>query len=656
MAEVFKIGVEIALAGTIVQGLEAISGRLLGIDRQVKLIGAGFRTWGAVLGGLSIAGGAGILGGLKAIADHGEKLIHQQNAIYRATKDWQGVVDLTGAAYDGITRAVPTAAAHDVLRAYNELRTVVGDRALASTPMSLKMESVLGNLTGKDAEGEGYKLWRALEMKGITISNPELANKLAVMMVQAIAGSGGKVDAGTFQQLARRGGAAWIGATPEAIGPYSVAAADLGGDGAGTALMTLRQLLTGAVSISRQQLDVLQQAGLIDMSKVKKVPGSNTMQVAPGAITGSAEGQNNIYGWMQLIAPTLHKLAESMAAKSGDKPEAVYDSLLAKLGRNRNAIKMMTMFSDPGFVEQINKDLSIWGQGMNLDNAYAAMLGRPGSDVRGPGGLRSEAASERAGADVSKRADYGATMGALAKQWESLMEAVGGPVARAAIPIIGQFTDLFNSLGAMANRNPETIAIIAKAAAAIGVMMITLGGAAVVGAAATILGPVAAGVVGIGSIMATLAALNFGAVQSGLQSVQAAFNSFIAQIQGVAGQIKSAVAALVAALMAIPNAIAGVASSIGGAISHMNPFGGGGGGGDSGPHPRGSSYFNPHGDGPSLQPPTLGKQSMNSTGHVYIDGAKVGSVMWGRSGQFPRSASAFDPHGSFVGPDFAMTA
>ena len=120
-----------------------------------------------------------------------------------------------------------------------------------------------------------------------------------------------------------------------------------------------------------------------------------------------------------------------MAAQTGQKPEAVFDSLIAKIGRNRNAIKMLTMFTDPGFVEQIDKDLTLWGGSMNYENAYAAMLGRPGSAVTGPGGRVSEAASARKDEDAAKRADYGATMGALAKHWESLMEAVGGPVARA---------------------------------------------------------------------------------------------------------------------------------------------------------------------------------------------------------------------------------
>ena len=51
MAEVFKIGVEIALAGTIMQGLEAISSKLLGINAKVKDVEGGFARWATAIGG-----------------------------------------------------------------------------------------------------------------------------------------------------------------------------------------------------------------------------------------------------------------------------------------------------------------------------------------------------------------------------------------------------------------------------------------------------------------------------------------------------------------------------------------------------------------------------------------------------------------------------
>lgn len=528
MANVYQIGVAISLSGNILQGLQAISKHLLGIHTQVGQVQGGFSRWALAVGGVgAIAGGVSILEGLKKVTEHNDKLLHQQNALYRATQNWQGVVALTGTAYDKITKAVPTATASDVLRSVNELRSVTGsmESATAISPMSLKMEAILNNLTGKDAEGEGFKLWRALEMKGITVSDPAMASKLALQMVQNIAGSGGKIDASTYQDLAKRGGAAWIGATPDAINRYSVAAADLGGATAGTAIMTLDQLRTGATTLSRQQLQVLEESGLINMSKVHKIPGSNAMNIEPGAMFKGSEDQGNLYQWAQDIAPKLHEFAGKLAQKNGVTEGQAFDSIIAKLGRNRNAIRMLHMFMDPGFMEQATKDIDIWSKNMGLDQAYSTMLGMP-TMVTGKNGRVSEAASSAAALNKDGRlGDYTAVMAAFNKQWESLLEAVGGPVASAAIPLMRTITDIFNSLGSMANAHPEAIQAAAKGLAVLGVAMIALGTGAVLAAAIALTGPIGAAILVVSSAMTALAAINWGAISSGLDRVRAAIAS-----------------------------------------------------------------------------------------------------------------------------------
>ena len=58
----YKIGVEIALAGTIMQGLEAISAKLLGIHSKVKDVEGGFKRWGLAVGGAAALFGAEKIG------------------------------------------------------------------------------------------------------------------------------------------------------------------------------------------------------------------------------------------------------------------------------------------------------------------------------------------------------------------------------------------------------------------------------------------------------------------------------------------------------------------------------------------------------------------------------------------------------------------
>jgi hypothetical protein len=271
--------------------------------------------------------------------------------------------------------------------------------------------------------------------------------------------------------------------------------------------MTLDNLRSGATTMSRQQLEVLQNAGLIDMSKVSKIPGSNAMNIEPGAIYKSAADQGNLYQWAQDIAPKLHESAAKMAAADGVTEGQAFDSILAKLGRNRNAIRMFHMFMDPGFMAQQQKDIGLWGAGMGLDQSYGAMLGN----------------------DASGHADYGEVMQGLQKQFQSLMEAVGGPVAQAAIPELKSLTDTFNGLGAFANAHPEAVAQVAKGLGVLSVALIGLGSAAVIAGAIALAGPVGIAITGIGTVLAGMVAIG--------PKATAAFDS----LNGMSARLKGAI-------------------------------------------------------------------------------------------------------------------
>ena len=86
----------------------------------------------------------------------------------------------------------------------------------------------------------------------------------------------------------------------------------------------------------------------------------------------------------------------------------------------------------------------------NVTTPYGTMLGDPQNKARGPGGRMSEAADAGAAGTsaAQKMADYGATMKAFQAQWESMLQAIGGPVAAGMIPIMKSMTSEFNALGA----------------------------------------------------------------------------------------------------------------------------------------------------------------------------------------------------------------
>ena len=93
------------------------------------------------------------------------------------------------------------------------------------------------------------------------------------------------------------------------------------------------------------------------------------MRMDPGAMQGWHLAMRDPYEWVQKI------LMPHMKATFGDDKDKIA-SAMAKLGRNRNVIRMLTMLTDPGFVEQIEKDISQWSQASSIDKAYDEGMSR----------------------------------------------------------------------------------------------------------------------------------------------------------------------------------------------------------------------------------------------------------------------------------------
>ncbi|MBV8159115.1 MAG: hypothetical protein JO278_15755, partial [Dyella sp.] len=256
---------------------------------------------------------------------------------------------------------------------------------------------------------------------------------------------GGKLKPEDILQIAKRGGNAWHAIGIENLAPVMVGAADMGGSNEGTALMSLRQFQMGAVTLSKQQGDLLSELGLLDMTKAHKTGfGGSRLQLDPGAMKGSLEYSDNLPGWIKdVVYPAIEK------ASHGDG--ALLDNILGKLSSNRSVTKQLQMFGDEGYLDQVRKDLNLKNQVMPIDEAYDTMLNGKG---KAP-------------------ADYTANMKALQTQWESMLEAFGGPAAQALIPTLRNWTAALTSIGNWANSHQgdtKTLVELAKGLAEIGVV------------------------------------------------------------------------------------------------------------------------------------------------------------------------------------------
>jgi hypothetical protein len=482
MSDIYKVSVAMVLQNGVSPMLAVIGRDLMGLHTKIKGVEEGFGGWASRLKAVAgvLASGA-ILGGLTKIAEHGEKLLDQQ--------------DRQGSYYDKIAKAVPTSTASEYLKTVNELRAVTGTTAGAEAlaPKAMMVDTLLSNSLGREVHGEYYKLLRSAEMKGIS-TDPAKLEAFTDQAFRMITAFGGKLSADDFQTLARRGGTAFMNAKPEAIGPLGVLAADLGGSAAGTTLMTLQQLQTGANTLSRQQADTLANLGLLDLSKTTKTGfGGSKLQLQPGAITGSLEHVGDLPGWIkEVVYPALLKAAH------GD--DALVQNLIAKISPNRNAAKLIEMFGNPKFLEQQEKDLGLAGQIESIPDAYKHFVDR------NPVGVKK----------------------AFNDQYESMMQAIGAPIMQAAIPVMKSVTSMFTSFGQFANSHPEAIKYLAEGVAALAIGLAGISVAAIVA-----IGGIPAAITGVVLALGSLAALNWQAIVGVFDGIKNAIASFIAAISSL---------------------------------------------------------------------------------------------------------------------------
>jgi hypothetical protein len=423
--------------------------------------------------------------GLIKIAEHGTKLLDQQDQMQRNGVAYVEVLKLQADYYAKIANAIPTSTGAEYLKTVNEMRSVTGKgpaglaAAAELSKKSLMVDALLSNSSGKESHGEYYKLLRSAEMKGIA-TNLEKLNQFVDQAFSYITAFGGnKVTAQDYQTFARRGGAAFINADlSKAMGPLSVLMADLGGNSAGTAFMSLHQFRTGANTLSRQQFDILKKAHLLNSGGFTDMGGR--INIKPGGMLGSEQYSGDEPGWIKnVLMPHLHAI-------SGDNP-VVLESLMSKLGRNRNVLKTVEMFGLPGFQDQTAKDMGLAGQVKSITQAYADYT------TRNPAGVKL----------------------ALGDQYESMMQAIGAPLMQAAIPVMLGVTSMFETIGNFANEHPDAIGYIGEGLAVFSVGLMALGSVAIIGVLLSLGGP-AGLLAGLAFVIGTLAAFSFKPIMSGI--------------------------------------------------------------------------------------------------------------------------------------------
>ncbi len=436
MIDVFEIGASLNVHGNGMDFMKAFSGALTGAHGQLEALE---KKLGAAKGAMKdlfvgageVFAGVELLKGIKDLAEAGKELNHQQSMLMRNGVSQRDVMKETSAIYKDMLASVPTASAVDFVRTLGELKTVKGSIAGAREALtqSLKIEGLIGNATGKSAEGQGYDFWRAVEDKGI-IQNKAKTDAMLNRMVQGTIATGGKIGGDDWFTYARRAGSAWIGDDIDAMPLQLMEMQTLGASGAGVARRAFANRTEGAIKLTKAQMAGWDEIGMLGPHG--SIKDSATEQSRPDLFIGEVmealkahgiEGEGKVKAW---AAHALHgKDADYFMTAYAGMSEVDPESGLTRLQKERRNM----------------------GEAQPLDQAYKTMMGT----------------------------DFEANMHALQEQWKSLTEAVGGPATKAMIPVLQGVTSFLTTMAGFADRN-KGLTQIGIDVAALGAGLLILGG------------------------------------------------------------------------------------------------------------------------------------------------------------------------------------
>lgn len=676
MAEVFKIGVEIALAGTIMQGLEAISSKLLGINAKVKDVEGGFARWATAIGGAAALLAADkIAVGLEKAVKAGGELVKQQTLLHNLLpNDSTAVSSTTAAAQAATLQIIGTTIAENIagMREMVGVTNTLAEAQKLYVP-TMRGAKVLEALTGAAAEKNIQVLAKAVEQLGGGTDpktgevDPERFERYMREAVKTIIASGGLIDANALLGFAKQAGPmARMTTDPAALfQSYMTAIMDMGGYRAGTALTAAgRQLLGGKMGLSTAQ--EMSRMGLLEDGKWRKA--GTGVQVDPGGLVG----EDLLKGDNASVAKWFESVFKPALAAHGMKTSSEMNQELYKVLGTETMRRIAGLFlSNEG---QINRDANLQKGAADVNSAY----------------------------DNLKGGDYEANVKNVKDAWENLMQAFGSPMVAPAIQAMQSVADALNSLAGGALAHPDAMRRIGEGLAALAAGLAVFGAGAVLAALIALApgGAIAAGIAGLAAGVAVLAAMNWSAfadwgsklktdfgrifsdmwnsIYVGFKDPSAAtldkmgkafsdlgpailrfWNDAFAGLPAKAGEaIGNVGRALASAIASIPGqvmgAIAGMAAGISGAIGNalksLNPFHSGGG--DTGP--AGGGAFTPG----AYHAPGGGGHTVHLQTAVNLDGkqvAKAVSRYQVAMATHPTQSPAHDPGNYYSSLDYGYT-
>lgn len=483
MTDVYKIGVSIVLANGVSPVLAVIGRDLLGLDSTTRKIEGNFAGWSKALIGVgAILAGTTILGAMTKIS---EKAAEFTDSMIKLQTLNPGVAKLveTGeiqAKSFGLAKQLGMKA-DDVAKIYGGIYGVVQDphHAEELLPYAARYAR-LQQMRDPKSRPEAHinTLVRAGELSGRLTDDKGAIDLKKVqewfdLAAKLKAATHGQINEATLLALGQQaGGGALRGLSDDGYANMAIVSQMMGGHRAGTALLSLRQQMTGAM-LSRNA-EAMAKYGLLN-------PGEYRSDAGHTILTDSAKDRllNLVNRDPMTFVNTIVDKMQAQGITDKTKQLQVLSEVLGRQTTQRMISDMLLAR------EQIARERKGLEQGMTVDQ----------------------------GLSLFQNKSVTANMQALSSAWDNLITALGGPNGANMISVLQTMTGVINRItDAVRGIDPNTLtsvyfAVAASAAALAAVVTFSLLGApAILTALAVALG--------------TLAALNWGSIKEFASTVE----------------------------------------------------------------------------------------------------------------------------------------
>lgn len=509
--DAYRIGVSIVMANGVSPVLAVIGRDLLGLNTNVSKIQSNFAGWSTALIGVgSILTGATILGALTKIV---EKTAEFQDALTKISQLNPKVAELVKSGdIQKLAFNVGTSLGmkvEDVTKVYGGIYGVLQDPQEAEelTPIAARYARLMQmRHPGSKPEASINTLMRAGELSGRLTDDagkidPKKVDEWFDMAARLEAATHGQVNPETLLGLAQQGGGVALrGLSQEGYEHMAIVAQMMGGQRAGTSLLSLRSQMSGAML--KRSAEAMQNYGLLQDGEWSSEGGHVTM-------TDPAQKRMlNLVNKdpMAFVNEIVDKLEKKGITNKDDQMVALQQIL----GRQTTQRMVADMLLARQQIERETKGLE---QGATVKQG----LGMYGNNIT-------------------------ANMQNLSTAWHNLIIAIGGPEGERFGRFLGQLAGIVNRVTAEVNKlSPETIDLIFKATAGFAAGLVAIGGVLTVATISLMVGApvaIAAAVTGVVAGVATFVALNWQGVKDIFAGITSAISGFIDQIVAIYDKVK----------------------------------------------------------------------------------------------------------------------